>query len=45
MAKFGLKYTGITWEEWQRNFFVHIGTGDRKEAMDLANRTLYNWNK
>jgi hypothetical protein len=45
MARFGLKYTGITWEEWQRNFFVHIGTGNRKEAMDLANKTLYNWNK
>lgn len=45
MARYGLKYTGITWEEWQRNFFVHIGCGDRKIAVDLARKTLYNWSK
>ena len=44
MAKFGLKYTGITWEDWQRYYFVHIGTGDRNLAIDLARKTLYNWN-
>lgn len=43
MAKFGLKYTGITWEEWQRYFFVHIGTGDKQQAIDLARKVLYNW--
>lgn len=43
MAKYGLKYTGITWEEWQRFYFVHIGCGDRAKAIDLARKTLYNW--
>jgi hypothetical protein len=45
MARYGLKYTGITWENWQRYYFVHIGTGDRDRAVDLARTTLYNWNK
>lgn len=45
MAKYGLKYTGITWEDWQRFFFVHIGCGDRQQAMELARKTLYNWMK
>jgi hypothetical protein len=44
MAKYGLKYTGITWEDWQRHYFVHIGCGDRKKSLDLAKKTLYNWN-
>ena len=43
MAKYGLKYTGITWEPWQRYYFVHLGTGDRQLAMDTAYKTLYNW--
>ena len=45
MAKYGLKYTGITWEDWQRFYFVHIGCGDRIKAIDLARNTLYNWSK
>lgn len=45
MAKYGLKYTGITWEEWQRFYFVHIGCGDRVKAIDLAKKTLYNWSQ
>jgi hypothetical protein len=45
MAKYGLKYTGITWEEWQRYYFVHIGCGDRTKALDLARQTLYNWKR
>ena len=45
MAKYGLKYTGITWEEWQRFYFVHIGCGDRVKAIDLARKTLYNWSQ
>lgn len=45
MAKYGLKYTGITWEPWQRYFFVHIGCGDRQKAIELARETLYNWSK
>ena len=45
MAKYGLKYTGITWEEWQRYYFVHIGCGDRAKALDLARQTLYNWTR
>jgi hypothetical protein len=45
MAKYGLKYTGITWEDWQRYYFVHIGCGDRTKALDLARQTLYNWKR
>lgn len=45
MAKYGIKYTGITWEDWQRYYFVHIGCGNRTRAIDLARQTLYNWSK
>lgn len=45
MAKYGLKYTGITWEQWQRYYFLHIGCGDRELALDTAKRTLYEWSK
>lgn len=44
MAKFGLKYTGITWEEWQRYYFVHIGCGDRDLALRTAYNVLHKWN-
>lgn len=43
LAKYGLKYCGITWEDWQRYYFVHIGTGDQQEALRLANRVLTTW--
>ena len=45
MAKYGLKYTGITWEEWQRYFFVHIGCGDRMKALEVARDTLREWSR
>lgn len=45
MAKYGLKYTGITWEKWQRYFFVHIGCGNKKLALETAKNVLYNWKK
>lgn len=45
MAKYGLKYTGITWEKWQRYYFTHIGCGNREEALNLAKNTLKNWSK
>lgn len=44
LAKYGLKYTGITWEDWQRQYFIHLGTGDRKLAIDTAKQILQNWN-
>lgn len=43
MAKYGLKYTGITWEDWQRYYFVHIGCGDRHLALDTAHKVLHTW--
>jgi len=43
MAKYGLKYTGITWEDWQRYYFVHIGCGDRQLAMNTAWQVLNKW--
>lgn len=45
MAKYGLKYTGITWEEWQRYYFVHIGCGDRRLAISQAKEVLAKWGK
>lgn len=43
LAKYGFKYCGITWEDWQRYYFVHIGTGDKEEALRIANRVLTTW--
>ncbi len=43
LAKYGLKYTGITWEDWQRYYFVHIGTGDRELALKQAEAVLNTW--
>lgn len=43
LAKYGLKYSGITWEDWMRSFLIHTGTGDKEEALKLARQTLENW--
>jgi len=45
MAKYGLKYTGITWKEWQRYYFLHVGCGDRQLAIETAKKTLHEWSK
>ena len=45
MAKYGLKYCGITWEDWMRNFLVHTGTGDKEIAVRIAKSTLEKWKK
>jgi len=42
LARYGLKYNGITWEDWQRYFFVHLGTGE--DPMSQANIILSKWN-
>jgi hypothetical protein len=43
MAKYGLKYTGVTWEDWMRPWLVHTGTGDKNEALQIARQTLEKW--
>jgi hypothetical protein len=43
MAKYGLKYTGVTWEDWMRPYLIHTGTGDKNEALNLARKTLAEW--
>lgn len=43
LAKYGLKYTGICWESWQEYYFQHIGTGDREQALKIANNVLTTW--
>jgi hypothetical protein len=43
MAKYGLRYTGITWEPWQREFLIHTGTGDRALALRMAHEALNKW--
>ena len=45
LAKYGLKYCGITWEDWMRNFLVHTGTGDKDIAVRIARSTLEKWKK
>ena len=45
MAKYGLKYTGVTWEDWMRPWLVHTGTGDKNEALQIARDTLEKWNR
>ncbi len=45
LAKYGLKYCGLTWEPWQRYYFVHIGTGDRDLALKQAKYTLEMWSE
>ena len=45
MAKYGLKYTGVTWEDWMRPFLIHTGTGDKNEALQIARTTLQEWSK
>ena len=43
MAKYGLKYTGVTWEDWMRPWLVHTGTGNKQESLEMARRTLAQW--
>ena len=45
MAKYGLKYTGVTWEDWMRPFLIHTGTGDKNEALEIAKQTLEEWSR
>lgn len=45
LAKYGLKYCGLTWLDWQRYYFVHIGTGDRKAAVQMAKHILEKWSE
>jgi hypothetical protein len=45
LAKYGLKYSGITWEDWMRPFLIHTGTGDKQEALTLAQQTIELWKK
>ena len=44
LARFGLKYNGITWEDWQRYYLVHLGTGVGLQAtMDQMRSVLEMW--
>ena len=45
MAKYGLKYTGVTWEDWMRPWLVHTGTGNENEALHIARTTLEEWSR
>ena len=43
MAKYGLHYTGVCYEDWMRPYLIHTGTGDKNEALNLARETLAQW--
>ena len=43
MAKYGLQYTGVCYEDWMRPYLIHTGTGDKNEALNLARETLAQW--
>ena len=45
MAKYGLKYTGVTWEDWMRPWLVHTGTGNENEALQIARQPLEKWSR
>ena len=45
MAKYGLKYTGVTWEDWMRPWLIHTGTGDKNKALQIARTTLEEWSR
>lgn len=45
LAKYGLKYSGITWEDWMRPFLIHTGTGDKEQALIIARQTLDLWSR
>lgn len=43
LARYSIPYHGITWQEWMRYYFVHIGTGDRIESLRVAKTVLDYW--
>jgi hypothetical protein len=45
LAKYGLKYVGITPRTELRKYVVHTGTGDKEYALKLAKETLEEWKK
>ena len=45
MAKYGLKYTGVTWEDWMRPWLIHTGTGDKNQALHIARQKLEEWSR
>ena len=45
LAKYGLKYTGVTWEDWMRPWLIHVGTGNPTESLQIARQTLEQWSK
>jgi hypothetical protein len=45
LAKYGLRYSGITWEDWMRPFLIHTGTGNKEEALMIARQTLQQWSR
>lgn len=45
MAKYGLKYCGITWEPWMRPYLIHTGTGDKELALSMAINAYEDWKK
>jgi len=44
LAKYGLRYTGITWEKWHREYLIHTGTGDRDLSLEIAEKVINQWN-
>ena len=43
LAKYGLKYCGLTWETWMRQYILHTGTSDKKMALKLAKLSEKEW--
>ncbi len=43
LARYGLKYNGITWEDWQRYYFVHLGTDRYKDTSAQIRGVLEMW--
>jgi hypothetical protein len=45
VAKYGLKYTGVTWEDWHKEYLIHIGTEDKNSSVKFAEKMIHEWNK
>jgi hypothetical protein len=43
LAKYGLKYCGLTHHKQLQKMILHTGTGNRKKSLELANNTLNEW--
>lgn len=45
LAKYGMKYSGITWEDWMKPYIIHTETEDKEKALNIARQTRQLWSR